>query len=138
MVTLKKFSIKNDILPRLLSGEFTERYLIATKFRENELEKKLIEVVSNKKMLHSIVISNKLGITPVEAFLENYQILNYPLGTDFEFKDGEEVFIGATFGFIFQFIFGFSKVEKRKKVEKLGIETASLFDPRNTIIEIIE
>ncbi|MFA1755900.1 hypothetical protein ACDQ54_09770 [Fusobacterium animalis] len=138
MVTLKKFSIKNDILPRLLSGEFTERYLIATKFRENELEKKLIEVVSNKKMLHSIVISNKLGITPVEAFLENYQILNYPLGTDFEFKDGEEVFIGATFGFIFQFIFGFSKVEKRKKVEKLGIETASLFDPRNRIIEIIE
>lgn len=138
MVTLKKFSIKNDILSRLLSGEFTERYLIATKFRENELEKKLIEVVSNKKMLHSIVISNKLGITPVEAFLENYQILNYPLGTDFEFKDGEEVFIGATFGFIFQFIFGFSKVEKRKKVEKLGIETASLFDPRNTIIEIIE
>lgn len=138
MVTLKKFSIKNDILPRLLSGEFTERYLIATKFRENELEKKLIEVVSNKKMLHSIVISNKLGITPVEAFLENYQILNYPLGTDFEFKDGEEVFIGATFGFIFQFIFGFSKDEKRKKVEKLGIETASLFDPRNTIIEIIE
>lgn len=138
MVTLKKFSIKNDILPRLLSGEFTERYLIATKFRENELEKKLIEVVSNKKMLHSIVISNKLGITPVEAFLENYQILNYLLGTDFEFKDGEEVFIGATFGFIFQFIFGFSKVEKRKKVEKLGIETASLFDPRNTIIEIIE
>lgn len=138
MVTLKKFSIKNDILPRLLSGEFTERYLIATKFRENELEKKLIEVVSNKKMLHSIVISNKLGITPVEAFLENYQILNYPLGTDFEFKDGEEVFIGAIFGFIFQFIFGFSKVEKRKKVEKLGIETASLFDPRNTIIEIIE
>lgn len=125
-------------MPRLLSGEFTERYLIATKFRENELEKKLIEVVSNKKMLHSIVISNKLGITPVEAFLENYQILNYPLGTDFEFKDGEEVFIGATFGFIFQFIFGFSKVEKRKKVEKLGIETASLFDPRNTIIEIIE
>lgn len=89
-------------------------------------------------MLHSIVISNKLGITPVEAFLENYQILNYPLGTDFEFKDREEVFIGATFGFIFQFIFGFSKVEKRKKVEKLGIETASLFDPRNTIIEIIE
>lgn len=81
-------------------------------------------------MLHSIVISNKLGITPVEAFLENYQILNYPLGTDFEFKDGEEVFIGATFGF--------SKVGKRKKVEKLGIETASLFDPRNTIIEIIE
>ena len=138
MVTLKKFSIKNDILPRLLSGEFTERYLIATKFRENELEKKLIEVVSNKKMLHSIVISNKLGITPVEAFLENYQILNYPLGIDFEFKDGEEVFIGATFGFIFQFIFGFSKVEKRKKVEKLGIETASLFNPRNTIIEIIE
>ena len=138
MVTLKKFSIKNDILPRLLSGEFTERYLIATKFRENELEKKLIEVVSNKKMLYSIVISNKLGITPVEAFLENYQILNYPLGTDFEFKDGEEVFIGTTFGFIFQFIFGFSKVEKRKKVEKLGIETASLFDPRNTIIEIIE
>ena len=138
MVTLKKFSIKNDILPRLLSGEFTERYLIATKFRENELEKKLIEVVSNKKMLHSIVISNKLGITPVEAFLENYQILNYPLGTDFEFKDGEEVFIGATFGFIFQFIFGFSKDEKRKKVEKLGIETASLFDSRNTIIEIIE
>ena len=138
MVTLKKFSIQNDILPRLLSGEFTERYLIATKFRENELEKKLIEVVSNKKMLHSIVISNKLGITPVEAFLENYQILNYPLGTDFEFKDGEEVFIGATFGFIFQFIFGFSKVEKRKKVEKLGIETASLFDSRNTIIEIIE
>ena len=138
MVTLKKFSIKNDILPRLLSGEFTERYLIATKFRENELEKKLIEVVSNKKMLHSIVISNKLGITPVEAFLENYQILNYPLDIDFEFKDGEEVFIGATFGFIFQFIFGFSKVEKRKKVEKLGIETASLFDPRNTIIEIIE
>ena len=138
MAMLKKFSIKNDILPRLLSGEFTERYLIATKFRENELEKKLIEVVSNKKMLHSIVISNKLGITPVEAFLENYQILNYPLGTDFEFKDGEEVFIGATFGFIFQFIFGFSKVEKRKKVEKLGIETASLFDPRNTIIEIIE
>ena len=138
MVTLKKFSIKNDILPRLLSGEFTERYLIATKFRENELEKKLIEVVSNKKMLHSIVISNKLGITPVEAFLENYQILNYPLGTDFEFKDGEEVFIGTTFGFIFQFIFGFSKVEKRKKVEKLGIETASLFDSRNTIIEIIE
>lgn len=138
MVTLKKFSIKNDILPRLLSGEFTERYLIATKFRENELEKKLIEVVSNKKMLHSIVISNKLGITPVEAFLENYQILNYLLGTDFEFKDGEEVFIGATFGFIFQFIFGFSKVEKRKKVEKLGIETASLFDSRNTIIEIIE
>ena len=138
MVTLKKFSIKNDILPRLLSGEFTERYLIATKFRENELEKKLIEVVSNKKMLHSIVISNKLGITPVEAFLENYQILNYPLGTDFEFKDGEEVFIGATFGFIFQFIFGFSNVEKRKKVEKLGIETASLFDSRNTIIEIIE
>ena len=138
MVTLKKFSIRNDILPRLLSGEFTERYLIATKFRENELEKKLIEVVSNKKMLHSIVISNKLGITPVEAFLENYQILNYPLGTDFEFKDGEEVFIGATFGFIFQFIFGFSKVEKRKKVEKLGIETASLFDSRNTIIEIIE
>ncbi|WP_320949681.1 hypothetical protein [Fusobacterium sp.] len=115
MVTLKKFSIKNDILPRLLSGEFTERYLIATKFRENELEKKLIEVVSNKKMLHSIVISNKLGITPVEAFLENYQILNYPLGIDFEFKDGEEVFIGATFGFIFQFIFGFSKVGKRKK-----------------------
>ena len=102
-------------MPRLLSGEFTERYLIATKFRENELEKKLIEVVSNKKMLHSIVISNKLGITPVEAFLENYQILNYPLGTDFEFKDGEEVFIGATFGFIFQFIFGFSKVGKRKK-----------------------
>ena len=138
MAMLKKFSIKNDILPRLLSGEFTERYLIATKFRENELEKKLIEVVSNKKMLHSIVISNKLGITPVEAFLENYQILNYPLGTDFEFKDGEEVFIGATFGFIFQFIFGFSKVEKRKKVEKLGIETASLFDSRNTIIEIIE
>lgn len=138
MVTLKKFSIKNDILPRLLSGEFTERYLIATKFRENELEKKLIEVVSNKKMLHSIVISNKLGITPVEAFLENYQILNYPLGTDFEFKDGEEVFIGATFGFIFQFIFGFSKDKKRKKVEKLGIETASWFDPRNTIIEIIE
>ena len=89
-------------------------------------------------MLHSIVISNKLGITPVESFLENYQILNYPLGTDFEFKDGEEVFIGATFGFIFQFIFGFSKVEKRKKVEKLGIETASLFDSRNTIIEIIE
>ncbi|WP_339054532.1 hypothetical protein [Fusobacterium animalis] len=125
-------------MPRLLSGEFTERYLIATKFRENELEKKLIEVVSNKKMLHSIVISNKLGITPVEAFLENYQILNYPLGTDFEFKDGEEVFIGATFGFIFQFIFGFSKDEKRKKVEKLGIETASWFDPRNTIIEIIE
>lgn len=138
MVTLKKFSIKNDILPRLLSEEFTERYLIATKFRDSELEKKLIEVVSNKKMLHSIVISNKLGITPVEAFLENYQISNYPLGTDFEFKDGEEVFIGATFGFIFQFIFGFSKVEKRKKVEKLGIETASLFDPRNTIIEIIE
>ena len=79
MAMLKKFSIKNDILPRLLSGEFTERYLIATKFRENELEKKLIEVVSNKKMLHSIVISNKLGI-----------------------------------------------------------ETASLFDSRNTIIEIIE
>ena len=89
-------------------------------------------------MLHSIVISNKLGITPVEAFLENYQILNYPLCIDFEFKDGEEVFIGATFGFIFQFIFGFSKVGKRKKVEKLGIETASWFDPRNTIIEIIE
>ena len=138
MVTLKKFSIKNDILPRLLSGEFTERYLIATKFRENELEKKLIEVVSNKKMLHSIVISNKLGITPVEAFLENYQILNYPLGTDFEFKDGEEVFVGTVFGFIFQFIFGFSKDEKRKKVEKLGIETASWFDPEDTIIEIIE
>ena len=39
MAMLKKFSIKNDILPRLLSGEFTERYLIATKFRENELKK---------------------------------------------------------------------------------------------------
>lgn len=138
MAILKKFSIKNDILPRLLSKEFTERYLIATKFRESELEKKLIEVISNEKMLHSIVISNKLGISPVEAFLENYQILNYPLDTDFEFKDGEEVFIGTVFGFIFQFIFGFSKDEKRKKVEKLGIETASWFDPEDTIIEIIE
>ena len=138
MAILKKFSIKNDILPRLLSKEFTERYLIATKFRESELEKKLIEVISNEKMLHSIVISNKLGISPVEAFLENYQILNYPLDTDFEFKDGEEVFIGTVFGFIFQFIFGFSKDEKRKKVEKLGIETASWFYPEDTIIEIIE
>ena len=79
-----------------------------------------------------------MGISPVEAFLENYQIVNYPLASEFEFKDGEEVFIGAIFGFIFQFIFNFSKDEKRKKVEKLGIETASLFDPRNTIIEIIE
>ena len=138
MAILKKFSIKNDILPRLLSKEFTERYLIATKFRESELEKKLIEVISNEKMLHSIVISNKLGISPVEAFLENYQILNYPLDTDFEFKDGEEVFIGTMFGFIFQFIFGFSKDEKRKKVEKLGIETASCFNTENIIIEIIE
>ena len=41
MVTLKKFSIRNDILPRLLSGEYTERYLIATKFRDSELEKKI-------------------------------------------------------------------------------------------------
>lgn len=138
MAILKKFSIKNDILPRLLSKEFTERYLIATKFRESELEKKLIEVISNEKMLHSIVISNKLGISPVEAFLENYQILNYPLDTDFEFKDGEEVFIGAIFGFIFQFIFNFSKDEKRKKVEKLGVETASCFNTENIIIEIIE
>ena len=138
MAMLKKISIKNDILPRLLSKEFTERYLIATKFRESELEKKLIEVISNEKMLHSIVISNKLGISPVEAFLENYQIVNYPLAPEFEFKDGEEVFIGTMFGFIFQFIFNFSKDEKRKKVEKLGVETASWFDPEDTIIEIIE
>ena len=41
MTILKRFSIKNDILPRLLSGEFTERYLIATKFRDSELEKKI-------------------------------------------------------------------------------------------------
>ena len=138
MTILKRFSIKNDILPRLLSEEFTERYFNAEKFREGELEKKIIELISNEKMLHSIVIANKVGISPVEAFLENYQILNYPLAPEFEFKDGEEVFVGTVFGFIFQFIFGFSKDEKRKKVEKLGIETASLFDPRNTIIEIIE
>ena len=138
MAMLKKFSIKNDILPRLLSEEFTEKYFTATKFRGGELEKKIIELISNEKILHSIVIANKVGISPVEAFLENYQIVNYPLALEFEFKDGEEVFIGTVFGFIFQFIFGFSKDEKRKKVEKLGIETASWFDPRNTIIEIIE
>lgn len=138
MTILKRFSIKNDILPRLLSEEFTERYFNAEKFREGELEKKIIELISNEKMLHSIVIANKVGISPVEAFLENYQILNYPLVPEFEFKDGEEVFVGTVFGFIFQFIFGFSKDEKRKKVEKLGIETASWFDPKDTIIEIIE
>lgn len=138
MTILKRFSIKNDILPRLLSEEFTERYFNAEKFREGELEKKIIELISNEKMLHSIVIANKVGISPVEAFLENYQILNYPLDPEFEFKDGEEVFVGTVFGFIFQFIFGFSKDEKRKKVEKLGIETASWFDPKDTIIEIIE
>ena len=33
MAMLKKFSIKNDILPRLLSEEFTERYFNGTKFR---------------------------------------------------------------------------------------------------------
>ena len=129
MAMLKKFSIKNDILPRLLSEEFTERYFNATKFRGGELE---------EKILHSIVIANKVGISPVEAFLENYQIVNYPLAPEFEFKDGEEVFIGTVFGFIFQFIFGFSKDEKRKKVEKLGIETASWFNPEDVIIEIIE
>lgn len=138
MAMLKKFSIKNDILPRLLSEEFTEKYFTATKFRGGELEKKIIELISNEKILHSIVIANKVGISPVEAFLENYQIVNYPLAREFEFKDGEEVFIGTVFGFIFQFIFGFSKDEKRKKVEKLGIETASWFDPEDTIIEIIE
>ena len=138
MTILKRFSIKNDILSRLLSEEFTERYFNAEKFREGELEKKIIELISNEKMLHSIVIANKVGISPVEAFLENYQILNYPLAPEFEFKDGEEVFVGTVFGFIFQFIFGFSKDEKRKKVEKLGIETASWFDPKDTIIEIIE
>ena len=138
MTILKRFSIKNDILPRLLSEEFTERYFNAEKFREGELEKKIIELISNEKMLHSIVIANKVGISPVEAFLENYQILNYPLAPEFEFKDGEEVFVGTVFGFIFKFIFGFSKDEKRKKVEKLGIETASWFDPKDTIIEIIE
>lgn len=138
MTILKRFSIKNDILPRLLSEEFTERYFNAEKFRKGELEKKIIELISNEKMLHSIVIANKVGISPVEAFLENYQILNYPLAPEFEFKDGEEVFVGTVFGFIFQFIFGFSKDEKRKKVEKLGIETASWFDPKDTIIEIIE
>lgn len=138
MAMLKKFSIKNDILPRLLSEEFTEKYFTATKFRGGELEKKIIELISNEKILHSIVIANKMGISPVEAFLENYQIVNYPLALEFEFKDGEEVFIGTVFGFIFQFIFGFSKDEKRKKVEKLGIETASCFNTENIIIEIIE
>ena len=138
MAMLKKFSIKNDILPRLLSEEFTEKYFTATKFRGGELEKKIIELISNEKILHSIVIANKVGISPVEAFLENYQIVNYPLALEFEFKDGEEVFIGTVFGFIFQFIFGFSKDEKRKKVEKLGIETASWFNPEDVIIEIIE
>lgn len=138
MAMLKKFSIKNDILPRLLSEEFTEKYFTATKFRGGELEKKIIELISNEKILHSIVIANKVGISPVEAFLENYQIVNYPLALEFEFKDGEEVFIGTVFGFIFQFIFGFSKDEKRKKVEKLGIETASCFNTENIIIEIIE
>ena len=138
MAMLKKFSIKNDILPRLLSEEFTEKYFTATKFRGGELEKKIIELISNEKILHSIVIANKVGISPVEAFLENYQIVNYPLALEFEFKDGEEVFIGTVFGFIFQFIFGFSKDEKRKKVEKLGIETASWFNPEDIIIEIIE
>ena len=138
MTILKRFSIKNDILPRLLSEEFTEKYFTATKFRGGELEKKIIELISNEKMLHSIVIANKVGISPVEAFLENYQIVNYPLALEFEFKDGEEVFIGTVFGFIFQFIFGFSKDEKRKKVEKLGIETASCFNTENIIIEIIE
>ena len=138
MAMLKKFSIKNDILPRLLSEEFTERYFNATKFRGGEWEKKIIELISNEKILHSIVIANKVGISPVEAFLENYQIVNYPLASEFEFKDGEEVFIGTVFGFIFQFIFGFSKDEKRKKVEKLGIETASWFNPEDVIIEIIE
>mgnify|MGYP000948209932 CR=1 FL=1 len=49
-----------------MNGELTKKC--------EQIRKKLIEVVSNKKMLHSIVISNKLGITPVEAFLENYQI----------------------------------------------------------------
>ena len=136
MAMLKKFSIKNDILPRLLSEEFTEKYFTATKFRGGE--KKIIELISNEKILHSIVIANKVGISPVEAFLENYQIVNYPLALEFEFKDGEEVFIGTVFGFIFQFIFGFSKDEKRKKVEKLGIETASCFNTENIIIEIIE
>ena len=97
-----------------------------------------LELISNEKILHSIVIANKVGISPVEAFLENYQIVNYPLAPEFEFKDGEEVFIGTVFGFIFQFIFGFSKDEKRKKVEKLGIETASWFNPEDVIIEIIE
>jgi flagellar biosynthetic protein FliR len=138
MAMLKKISIKNDILPRLLSEEFTEKYFTATKFRGGELEKKIIELISNEKILHSIVIANKVGISPVEAFLENYQIVNYPLAPEFEFKDGEEVFIGTMFGFIFQFIFGFSKDEKRKKVEKLGIETASYFNTENIIIEIIE
>lgn len=138
MAMLKKISIKNDILPRLLSEEFTEKYFTATKFRGGELEKKIIELISNEKILHSIVIANKVGISPVEAFLENYQIVNYPLAPEFEFKDGEEVFIGTMFGFIFQFIFGFSKDEKRKKVEKLGIETASCFNTENIIIEIIE
>ena len=138
MAMLKKFSIQNDILPRLLSEEFTEKYFTATKFRGGELEKKIIELISNEKILHSIVIANKVGISPVEAFLENYQIVNYPLALEFEFKDGEEVFIGTVFGFIFQFIFGFSKDEKRKKVEKLGIETASCFNTENIIIEIIE
>ena len=138
MAMLKKFSIKNDILPRLLSEEFTEKYFTVTKFRGGELEKKIIELISNEKILHSIVIANKVGISPVEAFLENYQIVNYPLALEFEFKDGEEVFIGTVFGFIFQFIFGFSKDEKRKKVEKLGIETASCFNTENIIIEIIE
>ena len=138
MAMLKKFSIKNDILPRLLSEEFTERYFNGTKFRGGELEEKIIELISNEKILHSIVIANKVGISPVEAFLENYQIVNYPLAPEFEFKDGEEVFIGTVFGFIFQFILGFSKDEKRKKVEKLGIETASWFNPEDVIIEIIE
>lgn len=137
IILLKRFSIKNHILPELLSEEFTKKYPNATKFRDSELEKRVINVISNVKMLHSIAISNKLGIVPVDAFLENYKILYHPMEENFKLIE-ENRYIGEIFGYIFQFIFEFKKFDKPKSVDKLGIKEASWFNPKDIIIEIIE
>lgn len=124
-----KIDVKEII--RRLEADFKSTYRPYAYFTSNPLWIMCIETVKNVKLMNNIIFCNDvLLLPPVKVFLMSNNNLS-DLTTDYEKKA-----IGAFWGFVFKFVFGYIS-QKEISISTKGVKSAAYFYGCNKNVEVV-
>lgn len=116
-----------------INNDFTSTYKPQSKFKNSGvLWDECINAVQDVRLMNNIIFSNDImKIPPVKTFLMANNIITGPL------TDEEKKAIGAFWGFVFKFVFGYSSQKENNPVNVKTVKSATYFYDVEDIVEVI-